>query len=116
MIWNKIKKKLLKNTEITALSLLLIITISSTTYYNYSKKKILNNYKDVIENVYLKKTIKHIFDNLRAKFKRVSHNISPGETFNNILSEYSVSQDEIKEIKKELSKKVNLNQLKTDQN
>ena len=115
MIWNKIKKKLLKNTEITALSLLLIITISSTTYYNYSKKKILNNYKDVIENVYLKKTIKHIFDNLEPKFKRVSHNISPGETFNNILSEYSVSQDEIKEIKKELSKKVNLNQLKTDQ-
>ncbi len=115
MIWNKIKKKILKNTEITALSLLLIITISSTTYYNYSKKKILNNYKDVIENVYLKKTIKHLFNNLEPKFKRINHNISPGETFNNILSEYSVSQDEIKEIKKELSKKVNLNQLKTDQ-
>ncbi len=115
MMWNRIKKKIIKNAEITTLALLLIITISSTTYYNYSKKKIFNNYKDVIGNVYFKKSIRHLFDNLEPKFKRISHKISDGETFDNILSEYSISQAEILEIKKNLSKKINLNKLKTDQ-
>ena len=115
MMWNRIKKKLIKNAEITTLALLLIITISSTTYYNYSKKKIFNNYKDVIGNVYFKKSIGHLFDNLEPKFKRINHKISAGETFDNILSEYSISQSEISEIKKNLSKKINLNKLKTDQ-
>ena len=115
MMWNRIKKKIIKNAEITTLALLLIITISSTTYYNYSKKKIFNNYKDIIGNVYFKKSIRHLFDNLEPKFKRINHKISTGETFDNILSEYSISQAEISEIKKNLSKKINLNKLKTDQ-
>ena len=44
---NKIKTKLKKNTEIVALTLLIFITVISTTYYNYSKKKI---YKNKISN------------------------------------------------------------------
>ena len=38
-LFNKIKSKIKKNTEIFALTLLIILTISFTTYYNYSKKK-----------------------------------------------------------------------------
>ena len=53
----KIKIKFLKNIEITILSLLIFLTIVSTSYYNYSKKKILSNYRDTVNNVYLKKTI-----------------------------------------------------------
>ena len=55
---NKIKLQIKKNTEIVALSLLIIVTIVSTTYYNFSKTKIYNNYKNTINNVYLKKTLK----------------------------------------------------------
>ena len=51
----------MKNTEIFALSLLIIITIISTTYYNYNKSKVFNNYKSTINNVYLKKTLNHLF-------------------------------------------------------
>ena len=58
---NKIKAKLKKETELVALSVLVLITIISTTYYNYSKNKIYNNYKNTINNIYLKKTIDHIF-------------------------------------------------------
>ena len=50
----KIKSKIKKNTEIFALSLLIIVTVISTSFYNQSKKKILNNYKNTINNVYLK--------------------------------------------------------------
>ena len=103
-----------RNTEIVALGILLIITIISTTYYNNSKKKIYFNYKDIISNVYLKKTVNHLFDNLEPRFKVVNHKISNGETFDNILQLYSIREKEIKEIKEQLSNKINLNKLNTD--
>jgi len=111
----KFQTKIKKNAEIFALSLLLIITIISTTYYNYNKTKIYNNYKDTINNVYFKKSIIHLFQNLEPKFKKVEHKISKGETFDVILKNYSVNEKEIEDIKKKLSKKVNLNVLNTDQ-
>ena len=114
-MFNKIKFHLKKNTEIFALFLLIIVTIISTTYYNYSKKKIYFNYKNTIENVYLKKTFNHLFDHLEPKFKKINHNVLAGETFNNILEKYSVQKKEINEIRKKLIKKVNLNKLNTNQ-
>ena len=103
-----------RNTEIVALTFLIIITIISTTYYNSNKKKIYTNYKNIINNVYLKKTINHLFDNLEPRFKMINHKISTGETFDNILRLYSVKDKEIVEIKKQLSNKINLNKLNTE--
>ena len=39
----KIKSLIKKNTEIFALSVLVLITVISTNYYNYDKKKIMLN-------------------------------------------------------------------------
>jgi len=116
----KIKKNfrilfiLKRNTEIVALSFLIIITIISTTYYNNNKKKIYSNYKNIINNIYLKKTINHLFDNLEPRFKIIDHKISIGETFDNILRLYLIKDKEIVEIKKQLSNKINLNKLNTE--
>ena len=112
---NKLKIKFKSNTEIVALGLLVIITIISTSYYNFIKKKVYNNYKTTINNIYLKKTINHIFDNLEPKFKKINHKISSGETFDNILENYSISKSEISEIKKKISKEININRLNTNQ-
>ena len=112
---NKLKIKIKKNTEILALSLLIIITIISTSYYNYNKKKIYDNFKNTVNNIYLKKTITHLFDNLEPKYKKINHKVSSGETFNSILEQYSINQKEILEIKEKLSNKVNLNKLNTNQ-
>ncbi len=112
---NKIKSKLKKNTEIFALGLLVLVTIVSTTYYNYNKKKIYSNYKSTINNVYLKKTLSHVLNNLEPKFKKITHQVTTGETFDNILEGYSINKAEIDEIKKKLSKKINLNKLNTNQ-
>jgi len=103
-----------KNTEIVALSFLIIITIISTTYYNNSKKKIFYNYKNIINNIYLKKTVNHLFNNLEPRFKVINHKVSNGETFDSILSLYFVKDKEINEIKKQLSNKINLNKLNTN--
>ena len=90
---NKFKKKLSKNTEIIALGLLLFITILSTTYYNFNKKKIYNNYKNLLSNVYFKKTINHVFENLEPKFKTILHKIEEGETFDKILETYAIKEE-----------------------
>ena len=112
---NKIKQLFKKNTEILALGLLVLITIISTTYYNQSKKKIYSNYKNTLHNIYFKKTINHVFNNLEPKFKKINHKIQPGETFDSILEDYFVEDKEINEIKSKLSKKVNLNRLNINQ-
>ena len=111
----KIKNKIKKNPEALALSLLILISIISTTYYNFNKEKILFNYKNLINNVYLKKTIHHVFNNLEPKFKKIEHKILPGETFDDILKRYSISNEEITEIKKNLPKEININRLNTSQ-
>ncbi len=112
---NKFKIIIKKNTEIFALSVLVLITIISTNYFNYSKTKIFNEYKELINNVYLQKTADNLIDNLEPKFKKITHQILNGETFDNILKQYSLNEAEITEIKKRLSKKVNLNKLTTSQ-
>ncbi len=112
---NKIKKKLKNNTEIIALGLLLLTTVLSTSYYNFNKKKIYNNYKSIINNIYFKKTINHVFNSLEPKFKTITHRVSEGETFDKILKSYAIKEGEILSIKKKLSKKVNLNKLNTNQ-
>ncbi len=111
----KIKGLIKKNTEIFALSILVLITIISTNYYNYNKNRIIGEYRDLINNVYFKKTTLTLFENLEPKFKKINHRILSGETFDNILKDYQVSIPEISNIKKILSTKVNINKLKTNQ-
>ncbi len=101
--------------EIIALFALIIITTVLTLYYNYTKKKINNDYKQIIENIYFKKTINHFLNKLEPRFKKISHNVKIGETFDSILENYLIDKEEVKILKKKLSKKINLNKLKTNQ-
>jgi len=111
---NKIQKLIKRNTEIAFLLLLIVITITSTTFYNNKKITIGENYKTTINNIYFKKTIDHIFNNLSPRYKSINHKISKGETFDKILNNYSVPVGEINKIKNILNKDYNLNNLKTN--
>ena len=112
---NSLKIKIKNKNEIFALCILIIVTISFTSYYNYTKKKINNSYKEIINNIYFKKSANHFLNNLEPKFKKIRHQVKIGETFDNILDEYSVSKKEIQNIKKKLSKKIDLNKLNINQ-
>ena len=116
MIFNfkKITKLIKSNLEILSIFLLTVITITSTTSYNNSKKQINANYKDALNNIYFQKTIDHIFNNLSPRYKTINHKISNGETFDKILNRYSVIEDEIIKIKKKLNLDYDLNNLKTN--
>ena len=111
----KIKIKIKKKIEIFALILLFLITIIFTSYYNYNKQTVFNNYSNLLNNVYFKKTLSHLLDNLEPRFKKIEHKINIGETFDKILEQYSVNKSEIAQIKKELSKKFDLNKLNINQ-
>ncbi len=109
------KNKLKKNIEIFGLVLLIFITAFSTSYFNYKKNINYETYANFIDNVYFKKTLKHIVNNLDPKYKKIKHKIKSGETFDKILTNYSINKKEINKIKNSLKKKVNLNKLNTQQ-
>ena len=109
---NKIIKTIKKNIEITFLFLLLLITISSTSFYNEKKVLIDENYKNLINNIYFQKSINQIFDNLVPRYKNIDHKISSGETFDKILNNYSIPNEEINQIKKNLNSDYDINNLK----
>ena len=109
---NKIIKIIKKNIEITFLFLLLLITISSTNIYNEKKVLIDENYKNLINNIYFQKSINQIFDNLVPRYKNIDHKISSGETFDKILNNYSIPNEEINQIKKKLNSDYDINNLK----
>ena len=106
---------LTKNKAIVTLFFLIFIAVSSSSYNNYNKNLVSENYDNLFSNLYFKKTINHILDNLESKYKKIDHKILSGETFDKILEEYLINKKEILEIKKELSKKANLNKLNTNQ-
>ena len=76
--------------------------------------KVYSNYKNIANNVYLKKTINHFLNNLEPKFQKVKHQVTVGETFDSILEKYFINEREAQNIKEKLSKKVNLNKLNTN--
>ena len=110
------KQKIKKNLEIFGLVTLILISVIYTSYYNYNKKNNNKNYNSFIDNVYFKKTLVHIFNNLDPKYSKVKHKIKSGETFDKILSSYLINKKEIIKIKETLKKKINLNELNIKQN
>ena len=72
-------------------------------------------YINFIDNIFFKKTLNHIVENLEPKYKKIKHKIKSGETFDKILESYSIEKEEIIKIKSSLNEKINLNKLNTKQ-
>ena len=66
-----LKNKLTKNFEIIGLIFLILFTAISTSYFNYKKKLNNETYNNIVDNVYLKKTLSHIVENLEPKYKKI---------------------------------------------
>ena len=111
----KFKSSLLNNLKIFGLILLIIFTVIVSTLSNHQKKLSKNQHNNIIDNIYFKKTLNEIVNNLEPRYKKYNHKIKSGETFDKILDSYSINKDEINAIKQSLSKKVNINKLNTNQ-
>ena len=111
----KIKSSLLNNLKIFGLILLIIFTIIVATLSNHQKKISKSQNNNIVDNIYFKKTLNEIVNNLEPRYKKYNHKIKSGETFDKILDSYSINKNEINAIKQSLSKKVNINKLNTNQ-
>ena len=109
-IFKQIFKK--GNRTILSLTLLMIISIFAMNYHNYKKKNEKTNIKNLINNIYFKKTLSSIFDQFKPKYQRVSHVVLKGQSLSNIFEKYSVKNDELELIKKILIKKHKINNFK----
>ena len=104
-----------KNFEIFGLVSLIIVAAVATSYFNYKKKEVSETYLKILDNIYLKKTLSHLINNLEPKYKKIKHKIQSGETFDKILENYSIDKEEVIKIKNSLKTKINLNKLNTKQ-
>ena len=111
----KIKTFFSTNINILGLIFLTVLTILTSFYSNYQKKIDTQKYNNLINNIYLKKTLNEIINNLEPKYKTYNHKIKSGETFDKILENYSIDKEEIIAIKENLKKKININRLNTNQ-
>ena len=111
----KIQSNFKRNFDIFFL-LIIILTagVSIQTYNSYKSQK-KENFSNILNNIYFKKTLTYMFDNFDSRYLTIEHKVSSGESLNVILEKYEIPKLEIKKIKKELSKKKNLNNLKINQ-
>ena len=109
------KYNLKKNLEILILIFLILITAISTSLHNYKKRLDNSTKNSIVENIYFKKTLNYLINNLDPKYEKIVHKIKSGETFDKILEKYLVDKKEITKIKNSLKKKININKLNTKQ-
>src|SRR6056300_924333 len=112
---NKLITFFFNNLKSIGLIFLIIFTVIIAAYSNQKENLSKSQNFDVINNIYLKKTLNEIVNNLEPRYKKYNHKIKSGETFDKILSEYSIEKEEIIAIKESLSKKFNINKLNTNQ-
>ena len=100
------------NRAILSLTLLMILTIVATNYHNYKTEINENNLKNLINNIYFKKTLTNIFDQFEPKYESIDHIITKGQSLSNIFEKYSVNKDELELVRRSLNKKYKVNNLK----
>jgi len=90
----------------------MIVAIIAMNYHNYKKNLNETNLKDLINNIYFKKTLSNLFNQFEPKYQKIEHIISKGESLSNIFEKYSISADELELVKKSLVKKNKIYNLK----
>ena len=104
-----------RNFDIFFLIVIILSTGISIQTYNLYKSQKKESFTTILNNIYFKKTFNEIINNLEPKYKIYNHQIESGETFDKILETYSIDKEEIIAIKENLSKKININKLNTNQ-
>ena len=104
MTKSKFNKIFKNNFYFIFLSLLILLTIFLTNIYSTNKQNQIEGINDIVENIYLKKSLNLVFKNLNPKYSYLTFKINKGESFEKILSKLNVSVNEKKIIIKNLSK------------
>ena len=112
---NKIARTLKNHIQIIGLFLLIIITILTTNLYSLHKKNQINSLKKTLDNIYLKKSIGAIVQNLKPRYQIINLKVESGETLEKILNKIDVTDNEINKLLEKASKFKFINKLYKNQ-
>jgi murein DD-endopeptidase MepM/ murein hydrolase activator NlpD len=101
-----------QNIEIVILIFSIILLMVLTQSYNSLKNTKKQNFYNILENIYFKKTVNFYFENLSPRYININHKVSKGETLEKILLKYEVSDKEIQYLIKNLTKTSEIQNLK----
>ena len=91
-----------------------ILGILFTGIYKSNKSEGYQKIKESFNNIYLKKTLKEITNNLKPRFTYVNYISKSGDTYQSIINSLKINQSEKKEILNEISDEETLKILRTN--
>ena len=97
-------KKIKNNVYLIFLIFLLLFTILITNFYSISKKNSQDNLFIFLNNLYLKKTLKLVVNNLEPKFSYIDFKVKKGDSFEKIIKNLDLPLAEKELLVKKLSK------------
>ena len=95
--------------------LIALIGIFASTFYKNSQHKQTQKIKSSLDNIYLKKTIQEITNNLNPRFISKEYVSKSGDTYENIIEDLEISKKEKKIILDRILKEKSLSILKINQ-
>ena len=111
----KLEKKLKEYSIFIWLILLILITLLSQDYYNKNRQKQFSTFKKSLSNIYLHKTLKKITSNLKSRYKSVNYIVKSGDTYESIIKNIKIDNNEQKIFLDNIKKNQSLKILKTGQ-
>ena len=93
-----------------------ILGIITSTIYSKNKEDQLKKIESTLENIYLRKTLKEITENLEPRFTTTNYISKSGDTYQSIINLLEVSKKEKKLLLKAILENKNLKILKINQN
>ena len=113
---DKINKLIKNNIYLITLVLLIFISIFSTNYFLLYKKNQETKLIDSLDNIFLNKTFNEIIENLKPRFDYKNFRIKQGDTFEKLLKELNITENEKDIVINNLSKFKLINKLFKGQN
>ena len=111
----KLSKLIQNHIHIIGLVTLVLIAFLSTTYYSSYKKTQINALKKTIGNIYLKKTIISLAENLNPRYEKINLKVNDADTFEKILKKINIPESEVRIVLKNIEKFKLLNKVYKNQ-
>ena len=114
---NKIKlsKLIQNNIHIIGLITIVFIAFLSTTYYTSYKNTQIEAFQKTLDNIYLKKTILSLSENLKPRYETINIFVRDNENFEKILKRIDVPEIEIRKVLNNVTKVKYLNKVYKNQ-
>ena len=113
---DRINKLIKNNIYLIVLVILIFISIFSTNYFLLYKKNQETKLLDSFDNIFLNKTLNLIIENLNPRFTSKNFKVEQGDTFEKLLNDLNITENEKDIVISNLSKFKLINKLFKGQN